>query len=79
MKKKIDDEELSHELFLTRQTTKIRNFFANNMSTDTKVSEAQISKTIQSGGRFGSLFGNLGKKALNITTPLARDDLPGLV
>ena len=80
MGKKICDEELSHELFLTtRQTTKIRNFFANNMSTDMKISEAQISKIIQSGGLFGSLFGNLGKKALNITIPLARDDLPGLV
>ena len=31
-KKTFEDEELSHELFLTtRQTTKIRNAFANNM------------------------------------------------
>ena len=34
-KKIFEDEELSHELFLrTRQATKIRNVFANNMSTD---------------------------------------------
>ena len=44
---KIDfqDEELPHELFLTtRQRKKIRNAFANNMSTDTKLSKAQLSK-----------------------------------
>ena len=80
-KKNFEDEELSHELFLTtRQTTKIRNAFANNMSTDIKLSKAQISKIIQSGGSFGSWLGNLGKKALtNIAIPLARDNLPGLV
>ena len=50
-KKNFEDEELLHELFLTtRQTTKIRNAFANNMSTDIKVSKAQISKMIQPGG-----------------------------
>ena len=54
-KKKFVDEELPHELFLTtRQTTKIRNSFANKMSTDIKLSKAQISTTIQSGGSFGS-------------------------
>ena len=45
-KKKSEDEELPHELFLTtRQTTKIRNASAN-MSTDIKLSKAQISKII---------------------------------
>ena len=39
------DEELSHELFLTtRQRKKIRNALANNMSTDTKLSKAQLCK-----------------------------------
>ena len=34
-KKKIHDQEFPHELFLTtRQKTKIRNTFANSMSTD---------------------------------------------
>ena len=48
-KKNFEDEELPHELFLTiRYTTKIRNVFANNMSTDVKLNKAQISKTIQS-------------------------------
>ena len=51
------------------------------MSTDIKLSKAQISKIIQCGGStFGSCLGNLGKKALtNIAIPLARDNLPGLV
>ena len=80
-KKNFEDEELPRELFLTtRQTTKIRNAFANNKSTDIKLSEAQISKIIQSGGSFGSWLGNLGKKSItNIAIPLVRDNLPGLV
>ena len=50
------------------------------MSTDTKLSKAQISKVIQSGGSFCSWLANLGKKALtNVAIRLARDNLPGLV
>ena len=46
-KKNFEDEELPHELFLTtRQTTKLRNGSANNMSTDTNLSKAQVSKII---------------------------------
>ena len=41
---------LLHELLLTtRQKTKVRNAFNNNMSTDLKHSKTQISKIIQSG------------------------------
>ena len=48
-KKKLEDKGLPHELFLTkRQRTKIRNVFANNVPTDTKLSKEQISKIIQS-------------------------------
>ena len=79
-KKIFKDEELPHELFLiTRQTNKIRirNAFSNNMSTNIKLSKAQIFRIIQS---CGSWVGNLGKKALtNIAMSLARDNLPGLV
>ena len=51
-----------------KKTTKVRTSFANNISTDLKLSKAQISKINQSGGYFGSWSGNLGKKALkNIT------------
>ena len=39
--------DLPHELLLTtRQKTKLRNAFNNNMSTDLKLSKAQISKII---------------------------------
>ena len=39
---------LPHELLLTtRQKTKVRNAFDNNMSTDLKLSKAQISKIKQ--------------------------------
>ena len=80
-KKNFEDEELSHELFLTiKETTKIRNSLAKNMLKDITLSKAQISKIIQSGRSFGSWLGNLGKKApKNIAIPLARDNLPGLL
>ena len=43
--KMLDGNYLSHELLLTtRQKTKIRNAFNNNMSTDLPLSKAQISK-----------------------------------
>ena len=46
-----DGNDLSHELLLTtRQKTKLRNAFHKKMSTDVKLSRAQISKIIQSGG-----------------------------
>ena len=49
--KMFDGNDLPHELLLTtRQRAKFRNAFNNNMSTDLKHSEAQISKIIQSGG-----------------------------
>ena len=72
---------MPHELFLTTtQTTKLRNAFSNNMSTNIKLSKAQTSKIIQSGGYFDSWLGNLGKKArTNIAISLARDNLSGSV
>ena len=72
---------MPYDLFLTtRHATKIRNAFANNMSTDIKLGKAQISKIIQSGGSFDFCLGNLGQKALtNVANPLARDNLSGLV
>ena len=78
-KKNFEDEEFAHELSLiTRQVTKIWSGFANNTSTDIKLSKTQISKITQSGGSFGSWLGNLGKKTpTNIAILLARDDLSG--
>ena len=46
-KKNFEDDELTHQSFLTtRKRTKIRNTFANKMSTDMESSKAQISKII---------------------------------
>ena len=50
--KNLQDEEMPRELFLTTaQITKIRNAFANNMSTDVKLIKTQFSKVIQLGGK----------------------------
>ena len=58
--KMFNGNDLPHELLLTtRQKTKLRNSFNNNMSTDLKLSKGQISKIIQSGGFLGRLFGSL--------------------
>ena len=71
---------LPHELLLTtRQTTKLRNTIENNISTDIKLSKAQITKTIQSGGFLGKLLGPLLKTELplikNVINPLAKSFL----
>ena len=50
------------------------------MSTDIKLSNAQLSKMIQSGGFLRNMFGNLVKKVISdLAIPLAIDNLPGLV
>ena len=49
-----------HELLLTtRQKTKLRNALENNMSTNIKLSKAQLTKIIQSGRFLGSLWSKL--------------------
>ena len=54
--KNLNKEDLSYELLLTtRQNTKLRNAINNNLSTDIKLSQAQIRKIIQSGGFLGKL------------------------
>ena len=48
---------LPHELFLAqRQATKLRNAVENNLQIDVKLSKAQISKIIQSGGFLGKFL-----------------------
>ena len=69
--------DLPHELLLTtRPKTKLRNSFNNNMSTDLKLSKAQISKIIQSGEFLSRLLGPLLKSGLplikNVIKPLAK-------
>ena len=63
---------LPHELLLTtRQKTKLRNAFNNNMSTDLKLSKAQISKIIQYGGFLRSLLSKLACPLMKVAIPLA--------
>ena len=76
----LNGNNLPHELLLTtRQKTKVRNAFNNNMSTDLKLSKAQIIKIIQSGGFLNKLFGPLLKTGLplikNVIKPLAKSVL----
>ena len=78
--KMLAENDLPHELLLTtRQKTKLRNAFNNNMSTDLKLSKTQISKIIQSGRFLGRLLGPLLKTGLplikNVTKPLAKSVL----
>ena len=46
----------------------IRNAFNNNMSTDLKLSKAQMNKIIQSGGFLSKLLGPLLKTGLPLIT-----------
>ena len=71
--KRFNGNDLPHELLLrTRQKTKLRNTFNNNMSTDLKLSRAHISKIIQSGGFLGSLLSKLAVPLMKVAIPLAK-------
>ena len=71
-----DGNNLPHELLLTtRQKTKSRNAFNNNMSTDLKLSRAEISKIIQSGGFLGPLLSKLADPLMKVAIPLAKNVL----
>ena len=62
-----------HEFLLTTiQKTKLRNVFENNMSTDIKLSEAQISKVIQCDGFLGSLLSKIADPLITVVVPLAK-------
>ena len=70
---------LPHELLLTtRQTIELRNAIENNMPTDIKLSKAQISKTIQSGGFLGSLLSKIAGQLMKVAVPLAKNSLAPL-
>ena len=73
-----DDEiNFPHKLLLTnRQVGNFCKAFANNSSTDIKLSKTQLSKMIQSGEFLGRLLGPLLKTGLplmeNMIKPLAK-------
>ena len=77
--KMFNGNNLPHELLLTtRQKAKVRNAFNNNMSTDLKLSKAQISKIIQSEGFLGSLLSKLASPLMKVAIPLAKTVLAPL-
>ena len=66
-----------HQLLLTdRQVSNLRKSFANNSSTDIKLSNTQLSKVIQSGGFLSRFLGPLLKTELplikKVIKPLAK-------
>ena len=75
-----DKTNFPHELLLTnRQVANLCKAFANDLSTDIKLSKTQLSKMIQSGGFLGRLLGPLLKTGLplikNVIKPLAKSFL----
>ena len=77
--KMFNGKYLPHELLLTtRQKTKLINTFNNNMLTDLKLSRAQISKIIQSGGFLESLWSKLAGPLMKLVIPLSKNALAPL-
>ena len=77
--KMFDGNDLPHELLqTTRQKTKLKNAFNNNVSTELKLSKAQISKIIQSGGFLGSLLSKLVGPLMKVAIPSAKNVLAPL-
>ena len=75
-----DEINFAHELLLTnKQVANLRKAFANNPSTDIKLSKTQSSKMIQSGRFLGGLLGPLLKIVLplikNVIKPLSESVL----
>ena len=75
-----DAANFSHKLLLTnRQVANLGKAFANNLSTDIKLSKTQLSNMIQSEGFLGRLLGPLLKTGLplikNVIKPLAKSVL----
>ena len=65
-------------LLTARQKTKLRNAFNSNMNTDIKLSKAQITKIIKSGGYLGSLLSKLAGPLMKVAIPLAKNVLAPL-
>ena len=59
-------------LLTIRQDNKLRNAISNNLTTDIKLSKAQIKKIIQSGGFLGKLLSKLAGPLMKVALPLAK-------
>ena len=58
-----------------QEKTKLGNAFNNNMSTNLKLSKAQIFKIIQSGRVLGSLLSKLAGPLMKVAIPSAKNVL----
>ena len=77
--KMFDGNDVPHELLLTtRQRTKLKNAFNDNMSIDLTLSKAQISRIVQSGKFLGSLLSKLTGPLMEVAVPLAKNILAPL-
>ena len=75
----LNGNDLPHEFLLTtRQKRKLRNEFNNSMSTDLKLSKAQILKIIKSGEFLGSLLSKVAGPLMKVAIPLAKKFLAPL-
>ena len=74
-----EGKHLPHELLLaTRQKTKLRNAFENNMSTDVKLSKTQTAKLIQFRVFLGLLLSKLAGLSMTVHVPLEKNTLAPL-
>ena len=62
----------------TRQSTKLRNAINNNLSTDVKLSKAQLKKLVKSGGFLGKLLSKIAGPLMKVAMPLAKNVLAPL-
>ena len=77
--KNFNTDERPHELLLTtRQNTKLRNAINNNLTTDIKLSKAQIKKIIQSREFLGKLLSKLAGPLMRVALSLAKNVLAPL-
>ena len=70
--KMFNGNNLHLELSLaTRKKAQLKNTFENNMSTDIKLTKAQISKIIQSGGFLDLLLNKMARPLTIVAVPLS--------
>ena len=70
---------MHHELLLTtRQRSKLRNAFNNNISADIKLSKTQLSRRTQSGVILGALLSKIAGQLMKVAVLLANNALAPL-
>ena len=76
----LDGNDLPHESLLTirQKTNNLRHAFNNNMSIDLRLSKAQASNIIQSGGFLGYLLSKLAGPLMKLAVPFAKKISPPL-